>query len=322
MAVAERSPPHEGASPRPQFDTQPDSATGDSPSGALEPAPHRFGRPSTHPRLTRAFRFLRDHAPTLLLGLLTGASVPAAWLGGIYRTGGPATLALLAQGALFNAFLLVLFLDLRERAQRRRRSLERLQRELRYFRTWSGEEGILRKVGLIRDLNALGAVPEDLQQAALPGADLSGAQLQGAPLREADLRGANLQGVRLDGADLWGADLAGANLTFATLTGTNFRGCNLRDAVLSKADLAGANLHRADLVNANVEGVELGTSRLKRARFAAGREFHESIHPSVEDWIRERLDSRGFYTGAPAEGRKPESERPRRRAGGAQGGRG
>ncbi len=311
--MAERSAPIEGASPRPQ----PGARSGDSPAGAADSAPHRFGRPVTQPRLAPALRFLGDHAATLLLGLLAGASVPAAWLGGIYRTGGADTLALLVQGALFNAFLLALFLDLRERAQRRRRSLERLQRELRYFRTWSGEEGMLRKVGLIRDLNALGAVPEDLQQAALPGADLSGAQLQGVPLREADLRGANLQGARLDGADLWGADLAGANLTLATLTGTNLRGCNLRDAVLPKADLAGANLHRADLVNANVEGVELGTARLKRARFAAGREFHESIHPSVDDWIRERLDSRGFYIGAPADSREPGSDRPRRRAGSA-----
>ncbi|MEE8554604.1 MAG: pentapeptide repeat-containing protein, partial [bacterium] len=182
--MAERSAPIEGDSP------PPGARSGDSPAGAADSAPHRFGRPATQPRLAPALRFLGDHAATILLGLLAGASVPAAWLGGIYRTGGADTLALLVQGALFNAFLLALFLDLRERAQRRRRSLERLQRELRYFRTWSGEEGMLRKVGLIRDLNALGAVPEDLQQAALPGADLSGAQLQGVPLREADLRGA------------------------------------------------------------------------------------------------------------------------------------
>lgn len=237
------------------------------------------------------------------LGAAAALSVPLAWWSGLYGAGGWGTLALLAQGALINVALFAAYLALRERWMRDDDEIARLERELRYLRAWAGEEGRLRKVGLIRDLNALGAVPAHLEQVVLAEADLSGADLRGSALREGDLRGANLQGARLDGADLWGADLAGANLTLASLAGATLRGCILRDAQLPKANLEGANLHRADLVNANVEGARLAEANLERARFATtgdgGQgEFPQAIHSSVEDWIRERLDERGFYLGA------------------------
>ena len=248
------------------------------------------------------------------LGALAALSVPAAWAGGLYGAADWAALALLAQGALLNVALFAAYLALRERWARRDDEAERLQRELRYLRAWAGEEGRLRKAGLIRDLNALGAVPAHLEQIVLAGADLSGVDLRGCALRESDLRGANLQGARLDGADLWGADLGGANLTLASLQGATLRGCVLRDAQLPKSNLEGANLHRADLVNANIEGARLEGANLERARFAtAGEggqgEFPQAIHSSVEDWIRERLDERGCYAGEEARGRKPATRR-------------
>jgi uncharacterized protein YjbI with pentapeptide repeats len=258
----------------------------------------------------------RRRAPGLLLGA-AALTVPAAWQAGVYAEAGWAAAALLVQGALLNVALFAAYLALRERWMRQEDEAARLQNELRYLRAWSGEEGRLRKAGLIRDLNALGAVPLHLEQTWLAGADLSGADLRGCALRESDLRGANLQGARLDGADLWGADLTGANLTLASLHRATLRGCALRDAQLPKANLESANLHRADLVNANLEGARLEGANLERARFAMGDadagEFPEAIHPSVEDWIREKLDERGCYLGGeggdtPA---KPKSRRVR-----------
>jgi hypothetical protein len=221
---------------------------------------------------------------------------------------------LIVQGAVLNVSLFAGYLALRERAGRRGAEIAMLERELRYLRAWGGEEGRLRKAGLIRDLNALGVVPEHLEQCVLANADLSGCDLRGACLREANLRGANLQGARLDGADLWGADLSGTNLTLATLAGATLRGCTLRNAQLAKANLEGANLHRAELVNANIEGARLEGANLERARFADGPqgELSSAIHSSVEDWIRERLDERGQYLGGDTPLRE---DRPRRAKG-------
>jgi hypothetical protein len=246
-----------------------------------------------------------------------------AWSAGLFGEDGWARLALLGLGAGLNVALIAAYLALRERWVREQEEIGRLQRELRYLRAWAGEEGRLRKAGLIRDLNALGAVPAQLEQAVLAGADLSGADLGDCSLRECDLRGANLQGARLDGADLWGADLSGANLTLASLRGAILRGCLLRDAQLPKANLEQANLHRADLVNANIEEVRLAGANLERARFAAEGQgdFPRSIHSSVEDWIRGRLDERGCFVGGgsapeaggdpPAPARRPRASRRR-----------
>jgi len=220
------------------------------------------------------------------------------WGVAVYHTGGTHALALLVESAALNVGLLTALLWLWHRLTERRRLVQQLDRELRYFRTWGGEEGVRRKAGLIRDINTLGAVPESLEQAVLSGADLSGADLHGCNLRGADLSGADLQGAFLERADLWGANLSGANLSLANLHGADLRSGDLDEATLVKCNLAEADLHRASLVGANLEGSGLEGARLHRARFArrGADEFQESVHASVEDWIRARLDARGYYT--------------------------
>ncbi len=221
----------------------------------------------------------------------------AGWRGGLLGDDPRATLFLILLAGLWNAFLLLAVLLAWRRLTRHRTRLERLNEELRYFRAWGGEEGRLRKEGLIREINALGAAPLDLEQAVLAGCDLRGCNLSGCNLRGANLQGADLQGAVLDGANLWGADLAGANLNLAGLRHASLRGSNLEDANLAKAELEGVNLHRANLLNASFHGADLKNAVLERARFAprAEGDFPQAVHPSVEDWIRERLDNEGFY---------------------------
>ncbi len=235
----------------------------------------------------------------------------AGWAGGLLQGGNLTILYFVLLGAVLNTMLLAaLFWAWSGLGGRRARRRE-FNRELGYLRGWSGEEGRLRKQGLIREINALGGAPEDLEQAVLEEADLKGADLKGCNLKGADLRQANLHGAALDGADLWGADLTGANLTMASLRNANLRSSNLTGAELVKAQVAGASFHRCTLVNANVYGTDLARAGLERARFA-GREqgaFRQTVHPSVEDWIRERLDGQGRYTSrgaaAPEEGEAP-----------------
>ena len=204
---------------------------------------------------------------------------------------------LLSAGALLKAVVLGLVLLTWERLGRKRRMREHLRRELRYLRQWADTAGVLRKAGLIHDLNALGWAPAELEACVLNGAELKGARLAGCRMRAANLSGADLQGADLDGADLFGADLSQANLTLASLRGANLRGANLEGAALVKAELDHANLHRANLLHADLHGTRLEGVRLERARFAHGEEglLRQIVHPSVEDWIRARLDERGCY---------------------------
>jgi uncharacterized protein YjbI with pentapeptide repeats len=250
-------------------------------------------------RLSAGSPWLLPAVPTLAALILGAAGARWGW----FDHGTPGMLLLVLEGALANVAVLAAFLEVRERVTHRRQHLALYARELRHLRAWDSAEGILRKVGLIRDLNALGAAPRDLQLAVLAGADLPGCDLRGACLRGADLRGANLQGALLDGADLTDADLSEANLALASLTGISARGVNLEGAALTKALLGQANLSRANLVNTNLHGTDLRTVTLDRARFAEqdAAHFGQALHPSVDDWIRERLDARGHYVpgGAP-----------------------
>ncbi len=210
-----------------------------------------------------------------------------------------ALLYALVMGAFVNVILFALFLWAWSAATARRSRATRYSEELGYLRAWGGAEARRRKAGLIRAVNALGAVPRDLENAVLAGADLRGAKLAGCNLRAADLRRADLQGAVLDGADLWGAELSGANLSMVALRNANLRGANLENAELVKAEMDGANLHRANLVNANLYGTNLARTRLDRARFAVSGQggLAQQLHSSVEDWIRERLDEEGQYVG-------------------------
>lgn len=232
----------------------------------------------------------------------------AGWRAGLLEGESLTIVYAVVLGGFFNVTLLALFFWAWGAATARRNRIVRLNEELRYLLSWSGEESRRRKAGLIRELNALGIVPADLENAVLARADLKGANLRGCNLKGADLRRADLQGAQLDGADLWGADLKGANLSLAELRGANLRGCNLENAELVKVSFGEANLHRANLVNTNLYGTDLARVRLDRARFAAAGEGGlagqmQQIHSSVEDWIRERLDEEGFYAGT---GEEPE----------------
>jgi uncharacterized protein YjbI with pentapeptide repeats len=206
-------------------------------------------------------------------------------------------LLLLLGAVLLNLALSVALLYAGERRGRARGVREGLLRELSSLRIQAGADAVARKAALLRELDALGAVPAQLDGFELSGADLRGVRLSGCSLRDANLAGADLQGAVLDQADLFGASLPGANLARGTLRGTNLRGCNLEGASLVKTQLERANLHRAELVGANLHRAALAGARLTLARFARreGGALQLTVHESVDDWIRARLDHEGRY---------------------------
>ena len=231
--------------------------------------------------------------------LLPAGGCSAQWLEGSVSRGDLllGVGGILAVQALLVAVMLPLALRRWEARTEKARAVRQLLGDLRHFRLLDSEAGVLRKTGMIRDLNALGETPPELEGCLLPGADLRGVLLDGCDLRGANLRGADLQGASLAGAELFGADLAGANLTFANLHGASLRGANLEEARLNKADLRECNLHRANLVDADLNRARLEGATLDKARFLpeGGDSLRHGVHPSVEDWIRAKLDHRGRF---------------------------
>ncbi|MEE8435391.1 MAG: pentapeptide repeat-containing protein [bacterium] len=265
----------------------------------------------------------RDSHPGLPAWAAAGLFLPAGgcsaqWLEGtvtrlelLLTIGGFLAIQAVVLAVVFTALFRVLLpFALRgwEARTEKARTIRQLLGELRHLRLLDSEAGVLRKTGMIRDLNALDEIPPELEGCLLSGADLRGVALDGCDLRGAKLSGADLQGASLAGAELFGADLAGANLTFANLHGANLRGAGLEGARLNKADLRNCNLHRANLVDADLNRARLEGATLDKARFLpeGGDPLRHGVHPSVEDWIRARLDYRGIFRPDREDGERPQ----------------
>ena len=134
--------------------------------------------------------------------------------------------------------------------------------ELKDFVPWKAQEGVLRKVGLIRRLNELRASLPMLGGIHLEGARLSNADLLFAFLAEANLKDANLAFADLGHASLYRANLEGAVLRKANLKGAHLLQTNLEGAHLKEADLKGVDLRSSNLAGAK----DLTWDQLKEVR--------------------------------------------------------
>ena len=178
-----------------------------------------------------------------------------------------------AHGLLFDIFLFACLFVWFNQLRSRRQQIQRYREELDDFRAWDAEEGVLRKVGIVKRLTELGVEKLDLSDAQLPRAELSGFELAGT----------NLHGANLSDANLIKANLANANLRKANLHGGNFHGANLSDADLSGADLHGAdlretNLRRADLRETNLRGADLRGMDLRERNLSEVRLSETDLH--------------------------------------------
>ena len=192
------------------------------------------------------------------------AGVRDEWVGNVAVEGFGFLMDIILFGLLWSVF---------DVYRERRTKIRGYQDELTDYIPWEAQEGVLRKVGIIKRLNELQApLPFWLRYICLKGAvlvgadlkgvDLSGANLETACLHAADLKGVHLREANLCLADLSFSNLEGANLLAADLRDANFEGTNLKgarlwNANLEVADLRNANLEGADLRNANLAGADL-----------------------------------------------------------------
>lgn len=151
-----------------------------------------------------------------------------------FRAGGASWDGILteAHGMLMDIFIFGVLLTWFDRVRNKKNEIKNYKDQLRDFLNWGAEEGVLRKVGIIKRLAEIGESSLKLDFIFLQSANLTRVNLTGASLMQADLRRALL----------CEADLSGANLCYAKLSSAN-----LSKADLFGADLFGANLSRADL---------------------------------------------------------------------------
>jgi hypothetical protein len=163
-------------------------------------------------------------------------------------------------GFLLDIVFIVILFKLYDMWRERKTKIRDYHDQLRDFIHWKGEEGVLRKVGIIKRLNEMRAPLPDMIGIVLTGVKLSRADLGSADLRLANLVGADLSSTKLQGTNFLNANLKGADLMEA-----NLKGADLRRANLEEADLNGANLEGAVLRHANLKGARLWEANLEGA---------------------------------------------------------
>ncbi len=165
-----------------------------------------------------------------------------------------------AHGMLMDILIFGILLTWFERVRSRKDKIKNYHEQLKDFRHWASEEGVLRKVGILQRLNEMEA-----PLANLKGTYLSGAHFPDANLREADLEMALFKGAFLPNANFEFSDLVGANFEKANLLSANFQSSNLQAAILDEALLLRANLNGSILMQAQLRMAKLSEASLREA---------------------------------------------------------
>ncbi|TNE50732.1 MAG: pentapeptide repeat-containing protein [Deltaproteobacteria bacterium] len=115
------------------------------------------------------------------------------------------------------------------------------------------------------DLSFANLFGADLSSSRLVEANLEEANLQGASLEFCDLQKANLQSSQLQSAKLQDAVMFESNLNNARMRGIHAQRCNFQQASLQNVDLSEADLRGANLREVNLQGANLRYADLRGA---------------------------------------------------------
>jgi hypothetical protein len=168
----------------------------------------------------------------------------------------PEDLVVEGYGFLYDIILFGVILSFYDWWREKRTKIRDYHEQLTDFLSWEGQEGMLRKVGIIRRLNEMRAPLPDMFNIVLTKADLSEVNLKNACMQKCDLSNAVLEY-----ADLEGADVEEGNFVGCDFLGSNLKDTRLRFAILRGAKFEGANLEGADLWESRLQGADLGKAR-------------------------------------------------------------
>lgn len=181
-----------------------------------------------------------------------------------------------AHGMLYDILVFGVLLSIYDAIRLRREKKERLTLELETFKFWREEEGVLRKVNLIKRLIGNSRL-------ILDGYYLENAKLDHLNLNKASFIGAFLNGSSLNYSQLKKVFFLNAKLENTSFVGSNLEGVNLRYTILKGANFKNANLTAADLRGVPLFEVNFEDTIL------------ENCMVQSEDWIN-KLDEWGVKT--------------------------
>ncbi|MCB1052337.1 MAG: pentapeptide repeat-containing protein [Acidobacteria bacterium] len=155
--------------------------------------------------------------------------------------------------------VLIVWINRRRELSDRMRSYTEM---LEDFRFWKSEEGVNRKVGILRRLRAM-----DQPLPSLNRMELEGAYLKGFHMNKVDLSHANLTAAFLLDTQIKQANLRMASLERAYLQNACLEDSQLQEAFVAFVDFRSSNLNRIDATLANFEGAVCWNAQLKRVCF-------------------------------------------------------
>lgn len=171
---------------------------------------------------------------------------------------------LILNNAFMNIFIFGILLTWLEKKRRRRHLNQSYLEQLEDFRFWRSEEGVWRKVGILRRLRNL--------EANLP--DLSGIELENAMLESWDLTDLKMNHANLSNAFLWQSDVSKTNFERAVmeriyLENTVLNDTNFTKTYMAMADCREATGKNALFICANLESSLFGNAQLHGCSFEA-----------------------------------------------------
>ncbi|CAM2005139.1 pentapeptide repeat-containing protein [Acanthopleuribacter pedis] len=180
--------------------------------------------------------------------------------------------ALVLNNTFMNILIFGILLTWLEKKRRRRHINRGYLEQLEDFRFWRSEEGVWRKVGILRRLRNL--------EAQLP--DLSGIEMENAMMESWDLTDLRLNHANFTNAFLWQSDVSRTSfergimervyLENVTMDGTNFDKvymvmADLREACGKKAQFMCTNLEMSIFNGARLEDCSFEGANLEKATF-------------------------------------------------------
>lgn len=174
--------------------------------------------------------------------------------------------------ALINVLIFGIFLVWLEKKRRQQALIKQLSDQLEDFKFWRTEEGIWRKIGLIKRMSDAGH----------PLPDLTGIELESAVMQDTVLQNHNLQHSNLNGAFLWHVDISGSNLSFSNLEKIYLESAvaettKFCESYIALGDFREAAMKGADFYCANLKGTVFNGADLRNARFDGAYLEHASF---------------------------------------------
>lgn len=186
-------------------------------------------------------------------------------------------------GMMMDIVIFAILLMWLYRRQEHARQLRNYREQLEDFKDWNSEEGVLRKVGVIRRIQRMGHPLPSLRDMAFKGAYFSGFDLNHVDFRLADL----------EAAFFLKCDLEKANLLKANLRRAYFQAATLRDVTLQEAFCPWADFRDANLTGANLACVNIQNAVLWKANLEGAD--GEGAYAYQADFSQANLDRANFY---------------------------